>query len=185
MPDLDRTKLRRLDLTLLLILLGLLRHRRATAVAAELGLTGSSVSHALGRLRDVFGDELFLRRPHGLVPTAFALAIEPEVRAAVEALDGALRGPPAFDPPTAGGRLRIAARDILLATRRPEGLSALNIIEGIITGLEPSGHDQVDVALDCAGTRLTARITSVSAEMLGLVPGMTVHAVIKTVALDP
>ncbi|KQS64725.1 molybdenum ABC transporter ATP-binding protein [Rhizobium sp. Leaf371] len=82
-------------------------------------------------------------------------------------------------------RLRIAARDILLATRRPEGLSALNIIEGIITGLEPSGHDQVDVALDCAGTRLTARITSVSCEMLGLVPGMTVHAVIKTVALDP
>ncbi|TCM53766.1 molybdate transport system ATP-binding protein [Rhizobium sp. PP-F2F-G48] len=82
-------------------------------------------------------------------------------------------------------RLRIAARDILLATRRPEGLSALNIIEGIITGLELSGHDQVDVALDCAGTRLTARITSVSAEMLGLVLGMTVHAVIKTVALDP
>ncbi|TCL91750.1 molybdate transport system ATP-binding protein [Rhizobium sp. PP-WC-2G-219] len=82
-------------------------------------------------------------------------------------------------------RLRIAARDIMLATRRPEGLSALNIIEGDITGMEPSGRDQVDVALDCAGTRLTARITSVSADMLGLAAGMTVHAVIKTVALDP
>ncbi|KQR75997.1 molybdenum ABC transporter ATP-binding protein [Rhizobium sp. Leaf341] len=82
-------------------------------------------------------------------------------------------------------RLRIAARDILLATRRPDGLSALNIIEGIITGMEPSGHDQVDVALDCSGTRLTARITSVSADILDLTPGMTVHAVIKTVALDP
>lgn len=82
-------------------------------------------------------------------------------------------------------RLRIAARDIMLATSKPEGLSALNILEGIVTGMEPAGHDQVDVALDCAGTRLTARITSVSGDMLGLVPGMTVHAVIKTVALDP
>lgn len=82
-------------------------------------------------------------------------------------------------------RLRIAARDIMLATSRPEGLSALNILEGTITGMEPSGHDQVDVALGCAGTRLTARITSVSADILGLAPGMKVHAVIKTVALDP
>ncbi|CZT33240.1 molybdenum ABC transporter ATP-binding protein [Rhizobium sp. 9140] len=82
-------------------------------------------------------------------------------------------------------RLRIAARDVMLATRKPDGLSALNIIEGVVTGMEPAGHDQVDVALDCAGTRLTARITSVSADMLGLSAGMAVHAVIKTVALDP
>ncbi|MCD7111283.1 molybdenum ABC transporter ATP-binding protein [Rhizobium sp. DKSPLA3] len=82
-------------------------------------------------------------------------------------------------------RLRIAARDILLATKRPEGLSALNIIEGVMTGMAPCGQDQIDVTLDCAGTRLTARITTVSADMLALTSGMPVHAVIKTVALDP
>lgn len=31
-----------------------------------MGLTNSSISHTLRRLREVFGDELFLRRPHGL-----------------------------------------------------------------------------------------------------------------------
>lgn len=82
-------------------------------------------------------------------------------------------------------RLRVAARDIMLATRKPEGLSALNVIEGVITGMEPCGLDQVDVVLYCLGTRLTARITDVSADMLGLAPGKGVHAVIKTVALDP
>ena len=75
MTDFSQSELRRLDLTLLLVFLGLLRHRKATDVAAELGLTQSGVSQALKRLRDIFGDPLFLRRPHGMDPTATALAI--------------------------------------------------------------------------------------------------------------
>jgi hypothetical protein len=39
MSDLSNSELRRLDLTLLLIFLGLVRHRKALDVAAELGLT--------------------------------------------------------------------------------------------------------------------------------------------------
>ena len=61
MTDFSQGELRRLDLTLLLVFLGLLRHRKATDVAAELGLTQSGVSQALKRLRDIFGDPLFLR----------------------------------------------------------------------------------------------------------------------------
>ena len=75
------SELRRLDLTLLLVFLGLLKHRKGTLVAAELGLTQSAISQALRRLRDIFGDELFLRRPHGMEPTALALALEGPVRA--------------------------------------------------------------------------------------------------------
>ena len=51
-----------------------MRHRKASDVAAELGLTRSGVSQALKRLRDIFGDPLFLRRPHGMAPTLPALA---------------------------------------------------------------------------------------------------------------
>ncbi|MBD3788647.1 MAG: LysR family transcriptional regulator, partial [Sphingomonadales bacterium] len=111
MSDFSISELRRLDLTLLLIFLGLVRHRKAVEVAAELGLTQSAISQALKRLRDIFGDELFLRRPHGMEPTATALALEAPVAAAVEALRGALGTARAFDPATATGIVRVAALD--------------------------------------------------------------------------
>ena len=119
MSDIDKMRLRRLDLTVLLVFAGLMRTRKATAVAAEMGLTQSSVSHALGRLRGVFGDPLFLRRPHGLEPTAVATALEGPVRAAIEALAGALSGPPAFDPGAFRGVVRIGAFDSEQATLLP------------------------------------------------------------------
>ena len=111
MSDFDLTKLRRLDLTVLLVFAGLMRHGKATSVAEELGLTNSSISHALRRLRDVFADELFIRRPHGLEPTAFARGIEPEVQSALESLQHALIGPAAFDPLTSDVHVRFAGQD--------------------------------------------------------------------------
>lgn len=111
MTELSDSELRRLDLTLLLVLLGLLRRRRAAIVARDLGLTPSAVSQALGRLRDLFGDPLFLRRPHGLEPTALAIGLEAPVAAAVETLRGALGTARAFNPATADGIVRIAALD--------------------------------------------------------------------------
>lgn len=111
MSDLSETQLRRLDLTLLLVFLGLLRHRKALDVASELGLTQSAISQCLRRLRDVFGDPLFLRRPHGMEPTATALALERPVTQAVEALRTALGQARAFDPAQTTGIVRIAALD--------------------------------------------------------------------------
>lgn len=137
MADIDSNQLRRLDMTLLLVFLGLMRRRKATEVAAELGLTQSAVSHALRRLRDVFGDELFLRRPHGLEPTAVATAAEPQVRAAIEGLRGALAGPRAFDPAAAEGLIRITAYDAEMAT----------LVPGLICRL----------ARDAPGLRIAAR----------------------------
>jgi DNA-binding transcriptional LysR family regulator len=119
MYDLRSTELRRLDLTVLLVFLGLLRHRKATRVAEELGLTQSAVSHALKRLRDVWGDELFLRRPHGFEPTAVARLLEPAVQAAVEALRGTMVSGRSFDPSVAQGVVRIAAYDVEQAALVP------------------------------------------------------------------
>jgi DNA-binding transcriptional LysR family regulator len=111
MSDLSISQLRRLDLTLLLVFLGLVRHRKAADVATELGLTQSAISQAVKRLRDIFQDDLFLRRPHGMEPTATALALEDPVRRAVEALRGALGAARTFDPKQAEGVVRIAALD--------------------------------------------------------------------------
>ena len=80
-------------------------------MANDLGLTQSAISQCLRRLRDVFGDPLFLRRPHGMDPTAVALALEAPVAQAVEALRSALGQAMEFDPATATGVVRIAALD--------------------------------------------------------------------------
>lgn len=113
-------KLRRLDLTVMLVFLGLMRRRKASDVASDMGLTQSSISHALKRLRDIFGDELFLRRPFGLEPTAVAVALEPQIRSAVDTLNAALSPPKSFEPEKAEGVFRIAALDYVLTTLFPK-----------------------------------------------------------------
>jgi DNA-binding transcriptional LysR family regulator len=127
MSDFSNSELRRLDLTLLLVFLGLLRRRKASTVAGELGLTPSGVSQALKRLRDVFGDALFLRRPHGMEPTALALRLERPVQEAVEALRGALGAARRFDPATATGLLRLAAPDSHQAVLVPALMARLTL----------------------------------------------------------
>jgi molybdate transport system ATP-binding protein len=82
-------------------------------------------------------------------------------------------------------RLHIAARDVMLATRRPEGLSALNIIEGTIAEIAEAENGAIDVRVDCAGNIIVSRITAFSGERLGLTIGKPVHLIIKSVALDP
>lgn len=110
--------IRRLDFTLLLVLESLLRTRKATATAAEMHVTQSTVSHALARLRDALGDPLFLRRPHGLEPTSRALALAPRLEA-ILGLAGDLLAPPRFDPSTATGVIRLAGADYHCALMAP------------------------------------------------------------------
>ncbi len=81
-------------------------------------------------------------------------------------------------------RIRIPARDVMLAIQKPEGLSALNILEGTISQVSPAEDGTVEIRLDCAGDAVLSRITALSCERLGLNPGMPAFAVIKTVALE-
>lgn len=148
MSDLSTSELRRLDVTLLLVFLGLVRHRKAVDVATELGLTQSAISQALKRLRDIFGDELFLRRPHGMEPTATALALEAPVAAAVDALRGALGAARTFDPATATGLVRIAALDAEQAVLIPPLAARLReLAPGLILSVLPLGRGAAMEAL--------------------------------------
>ena len=148
MSDLSNSELRRLDLTLLLIFLGLVRHRKALDVAAELGLTQSAISQALKRLRVVFKDQLFLRHPYGLEPTATALALEQPVAQAVEALRGALGTARAFDPLQAEGIVRIAALDGEQAVLAPPLTARLRAIApGLRLSVLPLGRGEAAEAV--------------------------------------
>ena len=86
--------------------------------------------------------------------------------------------------PGAPVRLRIAARDVMLATRPPEGVSATNMIPGKIAEIRSGPGPYCDIRLDCRGSILLARITRRSAERLGLVSGREVIAVIKSVSVN-
>jgi molybdate transport system ATP-binding protein len=81
-------------------------------------------------------------------------------------------------------RLRIRARDVMIATARPDGLSALNVLSGVVSELTSTADGLVEVGLDCGGIRLTARLTRKSVHALQLESGRQVYAVIKSVALD-
>ena len=81
-------------------------------------------------------------------------------------------------------RIRIRARDVMIATERPAGLSALNILAGTITAVRPGIGPTVEIAIDCNGAIVLARITEQSKHTLRLAHGQQVFAVIKTVSFD-
>lgn len=81
-------------------------------------------------------------------------------------------------------RLRIRARDVMLALERPQKISGLNVLAGRVLSLgEPRGA-HVDVMVDCSGQSIVARITRLSAQMLGIQTGLQVFAIIKSVSFD-
>jgi molybdate transport system ATP-binding protein len=81
-------------------------------------------------------------------------------------------------------RLRVRARDVMLARSAPTDLSALNVLPGIVAEIGPDDGAIVEVRVDCSGEALIARLTRYSVERLGLVRGTPVFALVKSVALD-
>jgi len=115
MTDIDINHIRRLDGNLLLVFRELARTRRTTMAARRLGLTQSTVSHALARLRDLFGDPLFVRRPHGLEPTRRALELAPRIDALIDMAGAVIGREGGFDPARSQRRFRVAAAEFVIA----------------------------------------------------------------------
>ncbi len=97
---------------------------------------------------------------------------------------GLLRVPQLVLPIGTIVRVRIRARDVMIANATPVGLSALNVFPGKVIELRKSGETVVEVDVDCNGVRVTARLTRKSVETLGLVAEMRVYAILKGVTLD-
>jgi molybdate transport system ATP-binding protein len=81
-------------------------------------------------------------------------------------------------------RVRIRARDVMIASTPPVGLSALNVFPGKVIELRKGGEAIVEVGIDCNGVRMAARLTRKSVETLGLAPDMPVFAILKGVTMD-
>jgi DNA-binding transcriptional LysR family regulator len=100
------------DLNLLRVFDAVARERQVTAAAARLGLTQPAVSNALGRLRGLFGDALFVRTPAGMDATPFARELAEPVRQALALLESALARGAGFDPATSARAFRFYMSDL-------------------------------------------------------------------------
>lgn len=86
-------------------------------------------------------------------------------------------------PPGSPVRVHLAARDISLTLMRQNDTSILNIFEARVEQIMDEGPAQVTVRLLAGNTPLLSRITRKSAVDLGLKPGVTVYAQVKSVAV--
>ena len=115
------------DLNLLLVLDALLRERSVTRAGAALGLSQPATSHALARLRELFGDDLLVRRNNDMEPTAFAESLAAPLTEALAGVEALLWRDRAFDPTAADRELVIAMTDFVEATLLAAVLPQLGI----------------------------------------------------------
>ncbi len=104
-----------IDLNLLVVLRALLGERHVTRAAARVGLSQSATSHALARLRELYGDPLLVRSGNELQLTPRALRLLPTLERGLSDLQAALDGEPAFDPSSAQRRFTIGMADYMQA----------------------------------------------------------------------
>ena len=109
---------RTLDLNLLRVFDAVMAEGSLTRAARGLAMTQPAVSHAVRRLRQALGDELFVRTAHGMRGTPRAEAIWPQVRGALAALRQAL-APEDYDPQRDAVQLRLAMADATAALLAP------------------------------------------------------------------
>ena len=102
------TNLRSLDLNLLSIFEAIFETGSIVRAAARVTLSQSAVSHALGRLRDACGDDLFVRVGQGITPTQVAQSIYPQIKQSLDGLRRSLSEARGFDPATSERHFRIA-----------------------------------------------------------------------------
>lgn len=109
----------RVDLNLFTVFEAIYTEGSVTRASQKLNLTQPAISHALGRLRQMFNDPLFVRQGHTMVSTPLARSMIEQIRNSLRGLELTLNGQDTFEPATNTKRFNIALRDVLEATVLP------------------------------------------------------------------
>lgn len=146
------------DLNLLVAFEAIMRERNVTRAARCVGLSQSAMSHTLGRLRDLFGDRLFVRSGNRMAPTGRALELAATIDPALAFLRETLLPRSSFDAATSTRRFVIGMNDATVAGLLPValreirrcapgvGLKIVNLAEQ--EGLEALQAGTVEAAFD-------------------------------------
>jgi DNA-binding transcriptional LysR family regulator len=109
----------RIDLNLFRVMDAVYEHRGISGAARHLHLSQPAVSHAMTRLRRLWGDPLFVRQGNAMVPTELTRRVIGEVQAHLHGLQALMGQAGSFDPRTLDMTLRLGMRDVLEAITLP------------------------------------------------------------------
>jgi LysR family transcriptional activator of mexEF-oprN operon len=121
----NRNELRKSDINLMVIFEALMQEQNVTRVAEKMYLGQPTVSTALGRLRTLFNDPLFVRVGHRMEPTRRAEEIIRHLSPALDAMATALSLAHQFDPLESRLTFKIGLSDDVEFALLPPFLAAL------------------------------------------------------------
>jgi len=82
-------------------------------------------------------------------------------------------------------RVRVPAREVILATEHVGASSVHNVLEGTVRGINPDpAHEAILVEVQLQGTRLLARVTPDALESLHIAPTRPILALVKSVSIE-
>lgn len=120
----------------------------------------------------------------GSVLTGVVAAADPQTGlAAISVGNGTLNTTMRDARPGAPVRVQLLARDVILATYRPEGLSVRNMLEGSIASISNDDADTDLVSVDVGGATVLSRVTRAALQSLALRPGMPIWVLVKAVSI--
>lgn len=120
----------------------------------------------------------------GAVLTGSIVAADPHTGlAAIRVGEGTLNVGLRDARPGAAVRVQLLARDVILATYPPEGLSVRNILAGTITRIAADDADTDMVYVDIGGVAVLARVTRAALQALALRVGMPIWVLVKAVSI--
>jgi len=140
-------RFKRLDLNLLVALDALLTEGSVSRAADKMNLSQSAMSAALRRMRDYFGDELFVTIGRQTKPTALALELAEPVRRILNEINADIISREPFDPLTSRRSIAVAASDYVMRV----------VLAKFLTHLKQAApHMRVDIWPLTGSTTLTS-----------------------------
>ncbi len=114
--NINYSRLRQLDLNLLIALDVLITEASVTKAAERLDLSQSAMSYSLKKLRNILHDDILIRTSREMEATPYARQISDRVRQILVEIQATLLEKEAFNPASAKETFRIAASDYVEST---------------------------------------------------------------------
>lgn len=144
----DKMNINKLDLNLLKVFSTLYDTGNVTRAGERMGLAQSSMSNALNRLREQFDDPLFQRTPQGMLPTARAQQLAPQIESILSGAERLLEAQ-TFVPEEAVRQITIASSDLFVSATAPGLMARLSALApGISLNFVALDKQRLEAQLD-------------------------------------
>ncbi len=159
---------------------GALADRMVLLRAGRVEASGPVEEMALKLDRDTGGS----RFEPGALLSARLVGWDRETGLAEFDIGGATLKAAARERPEEEARLRVRARDVALATERPQKTSIRNIVGGRVLGVRELGGTLAEVRVEVGDAVIRAHLTGDGVRELDIRPGAPVFALLKGVSLE-